>query len=122
MDHAGHTEGFESPAYDEALLHCDQLLGQLMENLRDAGMLPSTVVLISADHGGIGKRHGGNSMTEIEIPWMIHGPGVAAGKELTGPINTFDTASTIAEIFGVPQPACWIGRPVREAFRKSTNR
>jgi predicted AlkP superfamily pyrophosphatase or phosphodiesterase len=84
MDHASHTEGFESPAYDEALLHCDRLLGPLM--------------------------------AEIEIPWMIHGPGVVLGKELTGPINTFDTASTIAQIFGLRPLACWIGRPVREAF------
>jgi predicted AlkP superfamily pyrophosphatase or phosphodiesterase len=118
MDHAGHTEGFESAAYDAALNHCDDLLGQLMARLRETKMLPSTVVIISADHGGIGKRHGGNSMTEIEIPWMIHGPGVAAGKQVTVPINTFDTASTIAKIFGLHQPACWIGRPVQEAFRK----
>jgi predicted AlkP superfamily pyrophosphatase or phosphodiesterase len=116
MDHAGHTEGFESAAYDEALNHCDRLLGELMARLRETDMLTTTVVLISADHGGIGKRHGGNSMTEIEIPWMIRGPGVATGRELTVPINTFDTASTIAEIFGLHQPACWIGRPVREAF------
>jgi predicted AlkP superfamily pyrophosphatase or phosphodiesterase len=118
MDHAGHTEGWESPAYDEALGHCDKLLGQIMARLRETGMLPATMVLITADHGGVGKRHGGNSMTELEIPWMLRGPGVAAGKELTGPINTFDTASTIAEIFGLHQPACWIGRPVKEAFGK----
>jgi|SRR5580658_3965924 predicted AlkP superfamily pyrophosphatase or phosphodiesterase len=118
MDHAGHTEGFESAAYDEALDHCDKLLGQLMARLGETKMLAATLVLISADHGGIGKRHGGNSMTEIEIPWMIHGPGVAAGKELTQPINTFDTASTIAEIFGLHPPSCWIGRPIREAFQR----
>ncbi len=118
MDHAGHTEGFESPAYDEALDHCDKLLEQLMERLRETKMLKETVVLISSDHGGIGKRHGGNSMTEIEIPWMMHGPGIAAGRQLTVPINTFDTASTIAKIFGLHQPACWIGRPVQEAFQR----
>jgi predicted AlkP superfamily pyrophosphatase or phosphodiesterase len=118
MDHAGHTEGFESAAYDEALDRCDNLLGRMMARLRETKMLTATVVLISADHGGIGKRHGGNSMTEIEIPWMISGPGVEAGRELTIPINTFDTASTIAKIFGLHQPACWIGRPIQEAFRR----
>jgi len=116
MDHAGHTEGWESSAYDEALNHCDKLLGQLMARLKETQMLSTTVVLISSDHGGVGKRHGGNSMTEIEIPWMLRGPGVAVGKELTVPINTFDTASTIAEMFGLHQPACWIGRPVKAAF------
>ena len=113
MDHAGHTEGFESAVYAQELLHCDRLLGKLMDAVGKAA-----TVIISSDHGGVGKRHGGNSMTEIEIPWMIRGPGVVAGKELAGPINTFDTASTIARIFGLQQPACWLGKPVEAAFGK----
>jgi predicted AlkP superfamily pyrophosphatase or phosphodiesterase len=116
MDHAGHTEGWESPAYSDALAHCDELLGQMMAHLRESGMLASTIVLISSDHGGIGKRHGGSTMTELEIPWMIEGPGVAVGKEITQPIDTFDTASTIAYVYGLKQPSCWIGRPVLAAF------
>ena len=116
MDHAGHTEGWESPAYARALEHCDELVGQMMDRLRESGMLGSTTVLISSDHGGIGKRHGGTTMTELEIPWMIRGPGVAANKEIAEPINTFDTASTVAYIYGLKQPACWIGKPVAEAF------
>jgi predicted AlkP superfamily pyrophosphatase or phosphodiesterase len=118
MDHAGHTEGFESPAYAQALAHCDDLLGEMMRRLRESGMLASTIVLISSDHGGIGKRHGGSSMTELEIPWMIRGPGVAVGREIAEPIDTFDTASTIAFIYGLKQPACWIGRPVLAAFSR----
>ena len=118
MDHAGHTEGWESPGYAAALVHCDELLGQLMGRLRTGNMLASTIVLISSDHGGVGKRHGGLSMTELEIPWMIRGPGIAKGKEITAPIDTFDTASTVAYIYGLKQPACWIGRPVLEAFSK----
>jgi predicted AlkP superfamily pyrophosphatase or phosphodiesterase len=115
MDHAGHTEGFESPAYAQALSHCDKLLGQLMARLRQSGLLSSMIVLISADHGGIGTGHGGATMTELEVPWMIRGSGVKAG-EIHAPINTFDTASTVAYLFGLKQPACWIGRPVLEAF------
>jgi predicted AlkP superfamily pyrophosphatase or phosphodiesterase len=116
MDHAGHTEGFDSPAYAQALTHSNELLGALMEKLRASGMLESTIVILTSDHGGVGKNHGGTSMTELEIPWMIRGPGVLAGKEIQAPINTFDTASTIAYIFGLKQPACWIGKPVTDAF------
>jgi hypothetical protein len=32
------------------------------------------------------------------------------------PINLFDTASTIAYLFGLKQPYEWIGRPVLGAF------
>ena len=116
MDHAGHTEGFESAAYGKALGHSNELLGDLMRRLRETGMSDSTILIVTSDHGGIGKNHGGTSMTEIEIPWLIRGPGVKTGKEIQGPINTFDTAATIAYIFGLKQPSCWIARPVAEAF------
>ncbi len=118
LDHAGHTYGWESPEYAQALLHCGELLARLMGELRDAGLLSSTAILISADHGGIGKRHGGSTMTEIEIPWLLSGPGVAKGKELTVPINTYDTAATVASILGIKPSPCWLGRAVTEAVEK----
>lgn len=55
-------------------------------------------------------------MAEIEIPWIIAGPGVAAGHEIKTPVNTYDTAVTVAYVFGLKTPDCWIGRPVSEAF------
>jgi arylsulfatase A-like enzyme len=55
-------------------------------------------------------------LAEIEIPWILTGPGVAAGREIQTPINTYDTAATIAFIFGLKPPAVWVGRPVYEAF------
>jgi predicted AlkP superfamily pyrophosphatase or phosphodiesterase len=118
MDHAGHTYGWESPEYAQALLHCGELLARLMAELRDAGLLSSTAILISADHGGVGKRHGGATMTEIEIPWLLRGPGIAKGKELTEPINTYDTAATVAHVLGIKPSRCWLGRAVTEAFEK----
>jgi predicted AlkP superfamily pyrophosphatase or phosphodiesterase len=116
LDHAGHTYGWESPEYAQAVVHSGELLARLMAELRDASLLSSTAILISADHGGIGKRHGGSTMTELEIPWMLYGPGVAKGKELTAPINTYDTAATVASILGIKPSPCWIGRAVTEAF------
>jgi predicted AlkP superfamily pyrophosphatase or phosphodiesterase len=118
LDHAGHTEGWGSPTYAKELLHADDILGQLMSKLREAGMLSSTVVIISADHGGVGKKHGGLSTTEIEIPWLIRGPGIKADKAITAPINTYDTASTVAKLYGLRQPSCWIGKPIEEALEK----
>ena len=56
---------------------------------------------------------------EIEIPWIIAGPGVAGGKEIRKPVNTYDTAVTIAYIFGLQPPECWIGKPVTDAFKIS---
>ena len=76
-----------------------------------------TLVLITADHGGIGAKHGGPTLAELEIPWILHGPGIASGKEIRTPVNTYDTAATLAYVFGLKPPSVWIGRPVLTAFR-----
>ncbi len=117
VDHFGHAEGHGSAAYYEAVEEADRLIGEILTGLREADMLEHTVVMVSADHGGVGTRHGGATLAEIEIPWIIAGPGIATGKVLSSPVNTYDTAVTIAYLFGVEPPGAWIGRPVLEAFR-----
>ena len=56
-------------------------------------------------------------MQEIEIPWIMAGPGINADKEISANVNTYDTAVTVAHIFGLKTPSCWIGKPVMEAFK-----
>ena len=120
VDDAGHEHGHGTPQYYQAVAEADRLTGLILKELKDAGIAGETIVLVTADHGGKGKSHGGATMAEIEIPWIIAGPGVASGKELTTAVNTYDTAATIAYIFGLTPPKCWIARPVEEAFVKTT--
>lgn len=115
VDHALHTEGHGSEGYYAAVEHTDDLLGELLASVV-SNSLEGTVLIVTSDHGGIGTRHGGESMAELEIPWLIWGPGVAAGKQITDPVDTYDTAATVAYIFGLEQPYHWIGRPVLSAF------
>jgi len=116
VDHAGHSFGWKSWQYYKAVDMIDTLIGDVVQAVADAGMKDSTLILITADHGGMGTKHGGNSMDELLIPWIVHGPGVVPGRVLESPINTYDTAATLAYIFGVKPPKVWIGRPVVEAF------
>jgi hypothetical protein len=111
IDDAGHTFGHLTPEYFAAISEADRLTGELLRGVRN-----DTVVLLTADHGGVGKKHGGNSMAELEIPWILSGPGVKTGLELKSPVNQFDTAATVAHLFGLQTPPCWIGRPVFEAL------
>ncbi len=118
VDHAGHTYGHGSDEFYASVEEADRLIGEILTALEDAGIADATLVIISADHGGLGKGHGGDSMAEIEIPWIAHGPGVVAGKQLTVPINTFDTAATVLFALGIEQPYAWIARPVLTAFSR----
>jgi predicted AlkP superfamily pyrophosphatase or phosphodiesterase len=116
VDDAGHNHGHGTPEYFAAVAEADRLIGLVIQGLQDAGIAERTIVLVTSDHGGVGKKHGESTMAEIEIPWILYGRGAAAGKELSTPVNTYDTAATVAYIFGLQTPRCWIGRPVTEAF------
>jgi len=116
VDHALHGEGFATEPYFQAVTKMDGLVGQMLQATRDAGTFDKTIFLLTSDHGGNGKDHGNATMAEITIPWILCGPGVKKGFEITEPINTFDTAATLAFILGVEPPYCWIARPVRSAF------
>jgi predicted AlkP superfamily pyrophosphatase or phosphodiesterase len=116
VDHSGHAFGWTSPQYYKTVELTDSLIGAVLDALSEAGLTEKTIVLVTADHGGKGKKHGGDSLEEVEVPWILKGPGVAPGREIAATVNTFDTAPTIAYIFGLKTPDCWIGKPVREAF------
>ncbi|MGB9454776.1 MAG: alkaline phosphatase [Bryobacteraceae bacterium] len=116
VDHAGHQSGWSSQEYYRAVEVADRQIGAILDMLRDAGALDSTFVLVTSDHGGKGHNHGKNSLAEIQIPWILAGPGVAPGK-IGAAVFTYDTGATLAWIFDLQPPACWIGRPVLAAFR-----
>lgn len=117
VDHAGHGQGWMGPEYMAEVERIDGLVGEMLEGVRKAKLAGSTAILVTADHGGTGKKHGNNNQQEIEIPWVIAGAGIARGGELKTLVNTYDTAATVAWLLGVKPPACWIGRAVQEALR-----
>ncbi len=116
VDHAGHTYGWNSGAYQRAVTRADQLINRILHGLRVEGNLEQTMVIVTSDHGGIDKKHGGNTPEELTIPWIIAGPSVKMNYLLEDNIMTYDTAATIAYVFGIQPPTCWIGRPVLNAF------
>ena len=118
VDHAGHELGWRTPEYKAAVEAADRLIGQMLDAVRAAGVWDRTLILVSADHGGVGKKHGGLTLEELEIPWIAAGANVRAGFEITEPVNTWDTAATIAFALGIRPHACWIAKPVRSAFRE----
>ena len=117
VDAAGHGIGWGTSAYYSAIQKIDTQIGQILKAIKEAGMEDNTVVIVTADHGGINKGHGGKTLEEMEIPWIIYGKGVKKGEELTQSIMTYDTAATIAWIFGLKMPQVWIGRPVKAVFK-----
>lgn len=116
IDHAGHAEGHGTPAYHEAVAKADSLIGEIIEATKRAGTFEKTMFVISADHGGVGTGHGGETLAEMNIPFILYGKGIKKGYRIEETVYQFDNAATVAFAFGLQTPQAWIGRPVKSAF------
>jgi len=115
-DGAGHTIGHDTPAYYGAVEMIDGLVGQILKSLEESGMLEETIIIFSSDHGVIEKGHGGKTLLEMEIPWIIYGKNIPSNGAIDTSIVTYDTAATIAHILALEVPEVWRGKPVLKAL------
>jgi hypothetical protein len=116
VDRVGHAYGWMSPNQLQAITFVDGLIGEIVATLEDNGDLNSTLLIVTADHGGHGLRHGDDSAIDRTIPWLAVGPGVPQGITLTTTINTYDTAATALYALKLPIPKEWDGQPVMNIF------
>lgn len=116
-DHVGHAAGHDTPEYYAKLNELDTYVARIVQAVKDTGMFDNTIFIITADHGGINKGHGGKTMQEMETPFIICGKNVKKGGEFSESMMQYDVASTIAYIFGLKQPQVWIGRPMKQVFK-----
>jgi hypothetical protein len=116
IDHFGHHEGHDSEAYFNAITHYDSLIGVFIERLEEANLMEETLIMITGDHGGINKGHGGSSLNEMEIPIILYGKGVNNGLIIDKPCYIYDVPVTLAYALGITPPRAVIGRPILEAF------
>ena len=119
-DAAGHGKGWGSLEQLAQVATTDAQIARVFAALDRAGMRKSTLVLLSADHGGAGKSHGADDMRSRHIPWVVAGPGVRKGYDLTQnaalQVNTEDTCATVCWLLGLPQQPYFDGKPVTAAF------
>ena len=115
-DHAGHSKGWGSPDYYEAMKVLDKDVARIVEAVKEAGIADETTIMITGDHGGINKGHGGTSMNEINSPLVLWGNGIRKGVRISDMVMGYDLAATMAHILDVDAPDCWRGRNIDQAF------
>jgi predicted AlkP superfamily pyrophosphatase or phosphodiesterase len=102
-DEYGHSHGWLSPEYMRAVHGSDRCLATLLSAIDASGLADSTLVIVTADHGGHGKKHSdGHVAVDREIPWIVRGPGVGHGVILDETVETVDTAATTLAALGLP--------------------
>lgn len=114
-DDAGHRYHWMSARYLEAIARSDRCFASVMEAIEGRADRDRVLVLVSADHGGHGRRHGTHSPLDLHIPWLAWGARVQRG-DFDDPVRTTDTGVTALAALGIETPADVTGRPVQRVM------
>ena len=118
VDHAGHGHEWMSPEFITAIEEIDVKIGEFVNQLKKEGLYEESNFLLFTDHGGIGKSHGGTSVQEMIVPWMIKGPEINKAVELKSPNSNANTSAVVAKLFGIEDtPESWIAKVPSGIFR-----
>ena len=101
-DFFGHSTGWMSESYINELYSTDYQLGRLLNALEERDILESTLLIITADHGGHDQEHGSNIPEDMLIPMIITGFGVEAVELEDSRIT--QVAATVLSALDVPVP------------------
>ena len=118
-DGAGHQFGWGTPEQIKAFGDEDDALAVVWNAIKKAGIEKTSLVILTADHGGHAKTHGSASDEDMVIPWVVWGAGVRKNYTITAPVTTYDSAATALWALGIPIPAEFDGKPVTSAFTTS---
>jgi predicted AlkP superfamily pyrophosphatase or phosphodiesterase len=100
-DYFGHLSGWMSPQYLAELPNTDAQIGRLLAALDERQIRASTLLIITADHGGHDRIHGADIPEDRLIPLIINGFGVQAGVELENASIT-QVAATVLYALNLP--------------------
>ena len=95
----------------------DGYIARIVAAVKEAGMYDDTIFIITSDHGGIKKGHGGKTMAEMQTPFIIAGKNIKKAGEFQESMVQYDVAATMAYIFGLEQPQVWTGRAMKQVFK-----
>jgi arylsulfatase A-like enzyme len=94
--------------YREGIMAVDAAVGHVVDELRRAGRLDRTVLIVTADHGESFEKgfigHASPALHEalIRIPLLVHLPGQHEGRRVDTPVSQADLAPSVLELVGAP--------------------
>jgi arylsulfatase A-like enzyme/Tfp pilus assembly protein PilF len=116
---APYRERFAGRPYDGEIAFTDAQIGRVLEALRAAGHDSDTIVMVMADHGeGLGEH---NELTHavltyqstMRVPWIVAGPGVPHGRDVSTRVSTIDVVPTALALVGAGVDQALLGRDLR---------
>jgi arylsulfatase A-like enzyme len=97
--------------YDGEISYVDHEIGRLLRSLDDVGLLDSTVIVLTSDHGEEFKDHEGMGhkttlyTEQLHVPLIIsYPPGISAGQRISSQASLLDIYPTLLSLIGEEIP------------------
>jgi arylsulfatase len=111
------ADGAETPEdfYNGAVRFFSSEFAKLFDSLKSAGLLDTTTIVLTADHGEQFEEHGdtehGNSVyiEEVHVPLLVWSPGGKTGARSPDLVSLSDVPVTLTELAGLDVPASMQG-------------
>lgn len=129
FDRMTHEETMRTrAAYFACVDYLDEILGDFLRCLDDAGFGDNTIVVYTSDHGELAGEHGLWFKTvwheaSVRVPLVVrlpeHRAGVVPARTMRTPVGLGDLFPTLCGLIGVPAPAGLDGTDLSNAIRRS---
>ena len=114
--------------YDETVTATDDRLGRILGALRDGGLLDSTYVLFTSDHGDELYDHNryffhAASIYDgvVRLPLVVRGPDISRGRRVDAHVQNIDIAPTLLDLLDLPADPTMEGHSLVPLLRGETD-
>ena len=114
-DRMGHSCGYGTAEQLSKISELDGYIGRIYEVYEKMGALGETLFIVTADHGGSGKTHGGLTDEEKYVMFAATGKTVQSGK--IGDMEIRDIAAIVLHALGYEKPTTWTARVPSGLFK-----
>ena len=102
---------YRDDLYSGEIAYTDHEIGQLLDHLSSRGLLDSTLIVLTSDHGESLGEHGEDThaffayQSTIHVPLIIAGPGIQGGQHWNEGVSVIDIVPTVLGLLDLPVPS-----------------
>jgi arylsulfatase A-like enzyme/Flp pilus assembly protein TadD len=110
--------------YDAEIAGVDRQIGRMIDELRAAGVLDDTLLIVTADHGESLGEHGEQTHAifvydaTVHVPLIFRAPWLVKPRVYDAPVRSVDITPTVLETLGLKHSDAMDGQSLLPALRE----